>query len=89
MAPLPAARWCQMVSDGRNGAKFTRKEEAIAALLTQRNLEEAARVTGIGTQTLLRWLELPEKTIVRPAVRPSINRLHGCSKPPALWPQSS
>ena len=38
-----------------HGAKFTRKkEEAIAALLTQRNVEEAARSAGIGTQTLLR-----------------------------------
>ena len=54
-----------MVSDGcrwsGHGAKFTRKkEEAIAALLLQRNVEEAARTAGIGTQTLLRWLKLPE-----------------------------
>src|SRR5664279_1339678 len=44
-----------------HGAKFSRKmEEAIAALLTQRNVEEAARAAGIGTQTLLRWLKMPE-----------------------------
>jgi hypothetical protein len=44
-----------------HGAKFTRKkEEAIAALLTQRNFEEAARGAGIGIQTLMRWLKLPE-----------------------------
>ena len=43
------------------GSKFTRKkEEAIAALLTQRNVEEAARPAGVGTQTLLRWLKVPE-----------------------------
>ena len=43
------------------GSKFTRKkEQAIAALLTQRNVEEAARSAGIGTQTLLRWLKLPD-----------------------------
>jgi transposase-like protein len=43
------------------GSKFTRKkEEAIAALLNQRNIEEAAKSTGIGTQTLLRWLKIPE-----------------------------
>ncbi|HTU48275.1 MAG TPA: hypothetical protein VMF91_24665 [Bryobacteraceae bacterium] len=43
------------------GSKFTRKkEEAIAALMTQRNVEEAARAAGIGHQTLLRWLKLPE-----------------------------
>jgi hypothetical protein len=44
-----------------HGAKFGRKmEEAIAALLTQRNVEEAARVVGIATKTLLRWLKVPE-----------------------------
>jgi hypothetical protein len=44
-----------------HGSKFGRKkEEAIAALLTQRNVEEAARVAGIGTQTLYRWLKVPE-----------------------------
>jgi hypothetical protein len=44
-----------------HGAKFGRKmEEAIAALLTQRNVEEAARATGIATQTLVRWLKVPE-----------------------------
>jgi hypothetical protein len=42
-------------------SKFTRKkEEAIVALMTQRNVEEAARAAGIGHQTLLRWLKLPE-----------------------------
>ena len=45
----------------RSGVKFGRKkEEAIAALLTQRNVEEAARAAGIGTRTLLRWMKLPE-----------------------------
>ena len=43
------------------GGKFGRKkEEAIAALLTQRNLEEAAKAVGIGANTLLRWLKVPE-----------------------------
>jgi hypothetical protein len=43
------------------GSKFTRKmEEAIAALLNQRNIEDAAKAAGIGTQTLLRWLKVPE-----------------------------
>jgi hypothetical protein len=52
-------RWGQMVAG--HGTKFGRKkEEAIAALLTQRNIEEAARVAKIGTNTLLRWLQLPE-----------------------------
>ena len=44
-----------------HGAKFGRKkEEAIAALLTQRNVEEAARVANIGTTTLYRWIKDPE-----------------------------
>jgi hypothetical protein len=44
-----------------HGAKLPRKqEEAIAALLSQRNIEDAARVAGVGTRTLLRWLKLPE-----------------------------
>jgi hypothetical protein len=44
-----------------HGQKFGRKkEEAISALLSQRNMEEAARVAGIGTKTLLRWLKIPE-----------------------------
>jgi hypothetical protein len=44
-----------------HGAKFNRKmEEAVAALLTQRNQEEAARAVGVGTATLLRWQKVPE-----------------------------
>jgi hypothetical protein len=36
-----------------HGAKFSRKmEEAVAALLTQRNIEEAAKAAGIGANTL-------------------------------------
>ena len=37
-----------------------KKEEAIAALLTQRNIEDAARAAGVNVKTLLRWLKLPE-----------------------------
>jgi hypothetical protein len=44
-----------------HGAKFGRKqEEAIAALLTQRNIEEAAGAVGISAKTLLRWMKEPE-----------------------------
>ena len=44
-----------------HGAKFSRKmEEAVAALLSQKNHEGAARVVGIGIATLLRWQKLPE-----------------------------
>ena len=44
-----------------HGAKFGRKkEEAVAALLVQRNLEDAARAIGISPKTLLRWMKEPE-----------------------------
>ena len=44
-----------------HGAKFGRKkEQAIAALLSQKSIEDAARVAHIGTNTLLRWMKLPE-----------------------------
>ena len=45
----------------RGAGKFGRKqEEAIVALLSQATVEQAARVVGIGTRTLMRWLQLPE-----------------------------
>jgi transposase-like protein len=44
-----------------HGSKFGRKkEEAIAALLTQRNIEEAARSIGVAPNTLLKWQKQPE-----------------------------
>jgi hypothetical protein len=44
-----------------HGTKFGRKkEEAIAALLTQRNIEEAAKSIGIAPNTLLKWMKEPE-----------------------------
>ena len=44
-----------------HGTKLPRKqEEAVAALLSQRNVDDAARVAGIGTRTLLRWMKLAE-----------------------------
>ncbi len=44
-----------------HGAKFGRKkEEAIAALLSQPNIEQAARAVGISANTLLRWMKIPE-----------------------------
>jgi transposase-like protein len=45
-------------------------EEAVAALLTQRNVEEAARSVGISAATLVRWLRVPEfQTAYREARR--------------------
>ncbi len=44
-----------------HGTKFGRKKEAaIAALLTQRNIEEAAKATGVATNTLLNWMKNPD-----------------------------
>src|SRR3954468_15767902 len=44
-----------------HGSKFGRKkDEAIAALLTQRNIEEAAKAAGIAPNTLLKWMKEPE-----------------------------
>jgi transposase-like protein len=44
-----------------HGSKFGRRKEAvIAALLSCRTLEEAARTAGIGATTLLRWMKNPE-----------------------------
>jgi hypothetical protein len=45
----------------RRGAKFGRKkEEAIVALLTHRNVEEAAKSIGLAPKTLFRWMQVPE-----------------------------
>jgi hypothetical protein len=68
-----------------HGAKFGRKkEEAIVALLTQRNTEEAARAVGIGPATLMRWLQIPEfqaafRAAKLAAYSQTIGRLHQMS----------
>jgi hypothetical protein len=47
-----------------------RKKMRLLGLLTQRNIEEAAKVAGIGANTLLRWLKVPEfQTAYREARR--------------------
>ena len=54
-----------------HGAKFGQKrEQAIAALLSHRSVEEAAREVGISANTLLRWMKEPEfQTELREARR--------------------
>jgi hypothetical protein len=60
-----------------HGAKFSGKMEAtVAALLTQKNQEEAARVVGISVATLLRWQKLPE---FQKAYREARRAAHGQS----------
>jgi len=54
-----------------HGTKFGRKkEEAIVALLSHRNIEEAAKAIGIAANTLFNWLKVPEfQTAYREARR--------------------
>ncbi|HYW46820.1 MAG TPA: hypothetical protein VE959_28395 [Bryobacteraceae bacterium] len=54
-----------------HGTKFGRKkEEAIAALLVQRNIDEAAKAVGIAPNTLMKWMkELEFQTAYREARR--------------------
>jgi hypothetical protein len=65
-----------------HGAKFGRKqEEAIAALLSHRSIEEAAKASGVGYKTLLRWMKEPEfdaayRAAKRAAFAQAIARLH-------------
>ena len=42
-----------------NGKLGPKKEAAIVALLSQRNVEEAARAVGVGARTLYRWMKEP------------------------------
>jgi len=64
-----------------HGSKFpSKQEEAIAALLTQRNIEEAAKAIGVSANTLLRWMKEPEfqkayREVRRQAFGQSIARL--------------
>ncbi|MGA2271325.1 MAG: hypothetical protein ABSH44_22890 [Bryobacteraceae bacterium] len=69
-----------------HGTKLGRKrEDAIAGLLSQRNVDEAARAAGVGARTLWRWLRDPEfqaayREARRAAFSQSIARLqHGSS----------
>ena len=68
-----------------HGAKFGhKKEQAISALLSRRNVEEAARAVGISANTLLRWTKEPEfdaayRMARRTAFSQSIARLQQAS----------
>jgi hypothetical protein len=68
-----------------HGAKFGRKKEAaIAALLTHRNTEEAARAISVGQATLRRWMKDSEfdaayREARRFAFRQSVARLQQAS----------
>ncbi len=68
-----------------HGAKFGRKkEEAIIALLTHRNVEEAAKAVDLAPKTLFRWLQIPEfdadyRKARRDSFRQSVARLQQAS----------
>jgi hypothetical protein len=68
-----------------HGTQFARKqEEAIAALLTQRNIDEAARAVGIAPNTLVKWMKDPGfdaayREARRLAFRQSVSRLQQAS----------
>lgn len=56
------------------------KDNAIIALLTAPNIDEAAKIVGVGASTLYRWLKLPEfqeelKEARRQAVALAIGKL--------------
>ena len=64
-----------------HGSKFGRKKElAIAALLTHRSVEDAARAVDLTANTLLKWLKFPDfvkeyRTARREVVTQSVARL--------------
>ena len=64
-----------------HGSKFGRKKElAIAALLTHRSVEDAARAVDLNHNTLLKWLTFPDfvteyRTARREVVTQSVARL--------------
>jgi transposase-like protein len=59
-----------------HGTKFDRKmEEAVAAVLTQRNIDDAAKQVGISSPTLLSWMKQPEfQTAYREAKRAAFSQ---------------
>ena len=69
---------------GSRGKLARKQEEAILALLTQRNVDEAARVTKVAARTLYRWMKDPEfdaayREAKRAAFSQSIARMHQMS----------
>jgi hypothetical protein len=50
----------ELVYDPFLGSGTTLKEAAVLALLSSRNVEEAARAAGVNPRTLYRWMKEPE-----------------------------
>ena len=74
------------MADARTRSKIRQKmEQAIAALLSHRSIEEAAREVGISPNTLMRWMKEPEfQATCREARRTvfshAIGRLQDCCR---------
>jgi transposase-like protein len=69
---------------GSSGKLARKQEEAIVALLSQRNIEEAAKTANIAPRTLYRWMKDAEfqsayREAKRAAFSQSIARLHQMS----------
>ena len=68
-----------------HGSKFElKKDEAVLALLTNRNVEDAAKSVGIDATTLMRWMKVPEfdaayREAKRAAFAQTVARLHQMS----------
>jgi hypothetical protein len=66
---------------GASAKLGSKKEGAILALLSQRSIDDAARVAGVGPRTLYRWMKEPAFDAAyrdgkRAAFSQSIARLH-------------
>jgi len=69
---------------GSRGKLGLKQEEAILALLTQRSVDEAARIAKVVPRTLYRWMKDPDfnaayREAKRAAFSQSIARLHQMS----------
>jgi hypothetical protein len=69
---------------GSSGKLVRKQEEAIVALLSQRNVEEAAKATNVAPRTLYRWMKDADfqrayREAKRAAFSQSIARLHQMS----------
>jgi len=80
-------RWCSLAAPDYlscpqmtgHGSKLKRKmEQAVTALLTARNLEEAAKSVGVSPKPLQRWQKLPD---FEKAFRQSMAKLQQASVP--------
>jgi hypothetical protein len=72
--------WCLEMSDSTQELE-PKKQAAIIALLSSRNIEEAAQVAGVDSRTIYRWLKEPAfdaeyRTAKRTAYGQALARLH-------------